>query len=130
MAKTINARKALLDFLCVSSRWLPRVEFSPAAPDRSDNHGSDMVDPVMDEQLAMFVVESHCRSHPSNVQAASKTGGGSQEAEDDNTQIINDKVREFVASAAAAFAAVGKPTGVRTGHTWFRGGVYSCQASP
>eukprot|EP00904_Undaria_pinnatifida_P012237 jgi/Undpi1/8143/HiC_scaffold_24.g10614.m1 len=51
----------------------------------------DMVDPVMDEQLAMFVVESHCRSHPSNVQAAAKTGGASQETREDNTQIINDK---------------------------------------
>ena len=49
----------------------------------------------MDEQLAMFVVESHSRSHPSNVQAASKTGGGSQDAGDDNTQIINDKVTEL-----------------------------------
>ena len=55
-----------------------------------------MVDPVMDEQLAMFVVESHCRSHPSNVQAAAKTGGASQETREDNTQIINDKVGKLL----------------------------------
>lgn len=54
---------------------------------------SDMVDPVMDEQLAMFVVESHRRSHPSAVQSASKVGKGGEEAENDSTAIINDKVR-------------------------------------
>lgn len=52
-----------------------------------------MVDPVMDEQLAMFVVESHRRSHPSAVQSASKVGKGGEEAENDSTAIINDKVR-------------------------------------
>lgn len=54
---------------------------------------TDTVDPVMDEQLAMFVVESHRRSHPSTRQAAAE-GGGSGDAEDepDNMAIINDKV--------------------------------------
>ncbi|CAM9685560.1 unnamed protein product [Ectocarpus sp. 4 AP-2014] len=56
----------------------------------------DTVDPVMDEQLAMFVVESHRRSHPSAAQASSATGGGTQgtgdeDDEEDNTAIINDK---------------------------------------
>lgn len=55
---------------------------------------ADMVDPVMDEQLAVFVVESHRRSHPSSVPAASQpTKGGKEEVEPDNTPIINDKVR-------------------------------------
>lgn len=57
---------------------------------------ADTVDPVMDEQLAMFVVESHRRSHPSAgaVPSASPANGtGDEEAEDDNTAIINDKVR-------------------------------------
>lgn len=52
-----------------------------------------MVDPVMDEQLAMFVVESHRRSHPSTAPPPPKgAGGGDDEGDDDNTAIINDKV--------------------------------------
>ena len=108
----------------------------------------------MDEQLAMFVVESHCRSHPSNVNAAAKTGGGSQDAEEDNTQLINDKVREMsllllcccccycccccccyccccsADADAASPATVGNPPGVRTDHTCFGGGALfmSCMA--
>lgn len=63
-----------------------------------DDCDVDMVDPVMDEQLAMFVVESHCRSHPSNTQAPPKGSAGSGEAgvEDDNTAIINDKASKLV----------------------------------
>lgn len=54
---------------------------------------ADTVDPVMDEQLAMFVVESHRRSHPSaGAVSSSGNGTGDEEAEDDNTAIINDKV--------------------------------------
>lgn len=54
---------------------------------------ADTVDPVMDEQLAMFVVESHRRSHPSAGAVPSTANGtGDEEAEDDNTAIINDKV--------------------------------------
>lgn len=54
---------------------------------------ADTVDPVMDEQLAMFVVESHRRSHPSAAAVSSAGNGtGDEEAEDDNTAIINDKV--------------------------------------
>lgn len=53
---------------------------------------ADTVDPVMDEQLAMFVVESHRRSHPSAAQASTSQGGEDEEADEDNTAIINDKV--------------------------------------
>ena len=56
---------------------------------------ADTVDPVMDEQLAMFVVESHRRSHPSTGAApatGAADGAGDEEVEDDNTAIINDKV--------------------------------------
>lgn len=56
----------------------------------------------MDEQLAMFVVESHRRSHPSAVKAAATTGTGDEEVEDDNTAIINDKVWCGYVVAAAA----------------------------
>lgn len=68
-------------------------------PPASHFFDSDTVDPVMDEQLAMFVVESHRRSHPSAAQASSATGGGTQGTGDeddemDNTAIINDKVQE------------------------------------
>lgn len=48
----------------------------------------------MDEQLAMFVVESHRRSHPSAAAVPSAGDGtGDEEADEDNTAIINDKVR-------------------------------------
>jgi len=53
---------------------------------------TDTVDPVMDEQLAMFVVESHRRSHPSAAQASASQGTGDEDVEEDNTAIINDKV--------------------------------------
>ncbi len=58
-----------------------------------DDIAADTVDPVMDEQLAMFVVESHRRSHPSAAQTSSASQGtGDEDVEEDNTAIINDKV--------------------------------------
>lgn len=58
---------------------------------------ADAVDPVMDEQLAMFVVESHRRSHPNNKggggQEASQAGEGNGDEDLDATAIINDKVQ-------------------------------------
>lgn len=64
---------------------------------------ADTVDPVMDEQLAMFVVESHHRSHPSARQAAAD-GGGAAEAEEEaeTTPIINDQVRCMTCGAVGA----------------------------
>lgn len=49
----------------------------------------------MDEQLAMFVVESHRRSHPSAGQQPGSGGGtaeGEEGGEAEPTPIINDKV--------------------------------------
>lgn len=63
------------------------------APDWLFGHILDTVDPVMDEQLAMFVVESHRRSHPAAKQAkADEAGGGDAEEEAEATAIINDQV--------------------------------------
>ncbi|CAM9343704.1 unnamed protein product [Ascophyllum nodosum] len=59
----------------------------------------DMVDPVMDEQLAMFVVESHRRSHPLHGKSASNVATDRQdEVEGSKTAIINDKARKGASS--------------------------------
>ena len=58
-----------------------------------------MVDPVMDEQLAMFVVESHRRSHPLHGKSASNVATDRQdEVEGSKTAIINDKARKGASS--------------------------------
>lgn len=66
----------------------------------------------MDEQLAMFVVESHRRSHPSARQAAAADAGGDADAEEnaETTAIINDKVRRARRVMGGSRAGDGRAT--------------------
>ena len=54
----------------------------------------DIVDPIIDEQLANFVVNSHMRSHPS-------AGASAAIAMDDNTIVSEDNTDDPVLQNAA-----------------------------
>ena len=55
----------------------------------------DVVDPVQDEMLAKFVVESHVRHHP-NAQSAEHTDNGVMTAPNDPSIVLIPQVSEAV----------------------------------
>eukprot|EP00475_Leptophrys_vorax_P044612 TRINITY_DN9005_c0_g1_i1.p1 TRINITY_DN9005_c0_g1~~TRINITY_DN9005_c0_g1_i1.p1 ORF type:complete len:324 (-),score=27.02 TRINITY_DN9005_c0_g1_i1:171-1091(-) len=63
----------------------------------------DLVDPVLDEQLAYFVVSSHQRSHPSQLHSSDATDGTGHfavdEKGDDPEVIPQDLLRKYITYA-------------------------------